>query len=53
MEEKEDLDLLISLKKILENDLVHCETLSDRVPVREELRGVEKRIRELTTEKLV
>jgi len=53
MEEKEDLDLLISLKKVLENDLIRCETMSDRIPVREELRGVEKRIRELTTEKLV
>jgi len=52
MESKEDLEILISLKKILENDLVHCETMSDRVPIREELRSVNKKIHELT-EKLV
>jgi len=52
MESKEDLEILISLKKILENDLIHCETMSDRIPIREELRSVDRRINELT-EKLV
>ena len=49
----EQLRSAFRLRESLSEELTRCETMSERVPVREDLREVNKKIHELTREKVV
>ena len=49
----EQLRSAFRLRETLNDELVRCDTMSDRIPVRKDIREVNKKINELTREKVV
>ena len=49
----EQLRSAFRLRESLNQELTRCDTMSDRIPVRKDLREVDKKIHELTKEKVV
>ena len=49
----EQLRSAFRLRESLNQELTRCDTMSDRIPVREDIREVNKKIHELTREKVV
>jgi len=49
----EQLRSAFRLREYLNQELTRCDTMSDRIPVREDIREVNKKIHELTREKVV
>ena len=49
----EQLRSAFRLRETLNEELTRCETMSDRIPVRQDIKEVDKKIHELTREKVV
>ena len=49
----EQLRSAFRLRETLNQELARCDIMSDRIPVREDIREVNKKIHELTREKVV
>ena len=49
----EQLRSAFRLRESLNQELTRCDSMSDRIPVREDIREVNKKIHELTKEKVV
>ena len=49
----EQLRSAFRLRESLNQELTKCDSMSDRIPVREDIREVNKKIHELTKEKVV
>ena len=49
----EQLRSAFRLRESLNQELTRCDTMSDRIPVRKDIREVNKKIHELTKEKVV
>ena len=49
----EQLRSAFRLRESLNQELTRCDTMSDRIPVRKDLREVDKKIHKLTKEKVV
>ena len=49
----EQLRSAFRLRETLNQELTRCDSMSDRIPVREDIREVNKKIHELTKEKVV